>query len=101
MYFPALLDNDAEFNATQDPSRTSAHKVDEDLRAVTNLFDQLVWYGEDTFKETGIRPQIIVTDHADKLTLPSQVEFESLIRKRWRKPGEGFISAGPRDAAIA
>jgi hypothetical protein len=53
VYFPALLDNGAEFNAIQDPTRTSAHKVDEDLRAVTNMFDQLVWYCEDTFKETG------------------------------------------------
>jgi len=67
---------------------------------VTNMFDQLVWYCEDTFKETGIRPQIIVTDHADKLALANQVEFESLVRKRWRKPGEGFISAGPHDAAM-
>jgi hypothetical protein len=62
------------------------------MRAVTNMFDQLVMFCEKTQNETGIMPQIIVTDHADHLNLTSGVTFESLVRKRWRDDDDGFIS---------
>ncbi|AOZ06465.1 DUF3732 domain-containing protein [Cupriavidus malaysiensis] len=96
VYFPALLDGDEDFRpeelARRDAARPRDRAVDEDLRAVTNLIDQLVWYCEETFQATGIRPQVIVTDHADHLKLKSGVSFESLVRKRWRKEGEGFVA---------
>lgn len=59
VYFPAILDGDNEFNADalaqRDKSRGDS-EVDEDLKAVTNLFDQLVRHCEETKKETGICP---------------------------------------------
>lgn len=96
VYFPAVLDARDEFDArelaqkdaTRDGERRS---VDEDLIAVANLFDQLVQHCEETEKATGIRPQIIVTDHADHLKLRSGTDFESLVRARWRQKGAGFI----------
>ncbi|HEV2694484.1 MAG TPA: DUF3732 domain-containing protein, partial [Verrucomicrobiae bacterium] len=39
--------------------------------------------------ETGIEPQIIVTDHADNLTLDESVIFNDYVRARWRN--RGFI----------
>ena len=59
-------------------------------KAVTNLFNQLVSFCKTTLKETGIEPQIIITDHADKLELDS-VDFEDLVNgRRWRT--KGFIN---------
>ncbi|MGZ4968596.1 MAG: DUF3732 domain-containing protein [Methylobacter sp.] len=61
----------------------------EDLKAVTNLFNQLVAFCKVTLEQTGIEPQIIVTDHADNLTLEA-VDFETLVNgRRWRT--KGFI----------
>lgn len=95
VYFPTILDSDAEFFpeklASRDTTRTEDRPVDEDIVAVTNLFDQMVIYCDETKKLTGTTPQIIVTDHADKLKLKDGVEFESLVRKRWRESGDGFI----------
>ena len=64
--------------------------VDEDIKAVTNLYSQLVKFCQETLKETGIEPQIIVTDHADNLALDGNIPFGSLIQgRRWRT--RGFI----------
>ncbi|MRW88428.1 DUF3732 domain-containing protein [Duganella sp. FT80W] len=95
VYFPTILDNDSEFSpgelVKRDASREKSKPVDEDIEAVTKLFDQLVVFCQETKDETGICPQIIVTDHADKLVLKSGVTFESLVRKRWREQHDGFI----------
>jgi hypothetical protein len=96
VYFPAVLDGAAAFDAhaiaSIDATRAEKRRhVDEDLKAVANLFDQLVVHCNETERETGIRPQIIVTDHADNLTLASGTSFESLVRRRWREDGDGFI----------
>lgn len=93
VYFPAVLDVDAEFKAdrirAQDATRTGA--VDEDLKAVTNLFSKLVEFCEKTKIATGIEPQIIVTDHADNLVLTGLRSFQSLVRAKWRESGRGLI----------
>lgn len=98
VYFPSNLDGAKEFSANEiakkDSSRDKARPVDEDIKAVTNLFEQLVKYCNETKDETGIMPQIIVTDHADHLKLPGTISFESLVRKRWRQENEGFIQSG-------
>ena len=95
VYFPSILDGGTEFSAEElaksDTSRDRSRPVDDDVKAVTNLFYQLVTYCQETNKATGIMPQIIVTDHADHLELPGTVTFESLVRKRWRQDGDGFI----------
>jgi hypothetical protein len=95
VYFPSILDSEKEFSADEiakkDGGRDKSRPVDEDVKAVTNLFEQFVRYCQETKDETGIMPQIIVTDHADHLKLPGEVTFESLVRKRWRQDDEGFI----------
>lgn len=94
VYFPSILDGEDKFSAEDLAKKDSSRSrpVDEDVTAVTNLFSQLVIYCEETKEATGIMPQIIVTDHADHLELPGEVTFESLVRKRWRQDGDGFIN---------
>lgn len=103
VYFPSILDGGVEFSADElaekDNSRDKTRPVDVDVKAVTNLFEQLVKYCQETKKETGIMPQIIVTDHADNLELPGKVTFESLVRERWRQDGDGFIDVNNNDRA--
>jgi hypothetical protein len=91
VYFPtSIKDDKSEFNIDDIEAKKGTDTKDEDLRAVTNLFNQLVSFCKTTFEETGIEPQIIVTDHADHLTLDNNVDFESLVNgRRWRK--RGFI----------
>jgi DNA repair ATPase RecN len=62
--------------------------VDEDIKAVENLFSQLSIYCEEVEKNNGFCPQIIITDHADDLTLANGVLFETLVNgNRWRTRG--------------
>lgn len=59
------------------------------MKSVTNIFNQLISFCNITLKETGLEPQIIVTDHADNLKL-DKIEFEKLVNgRRWRT--RGFI----------
>ncbi len=90
VYFPASIDIETEFNAEKLKEKEGDKKrADEDLVAVTNMFNQLVRFCNDTLSETGIKPQIIVTDHADHLKL-KDIEFEELVNgRRWRT--RGFI----------
>lgn len=62
--------------------------VDEDIHAVENLFSQLSSYCDELESQNGFSPQIIVTDHADGLTLSNGVSFDSLVNgNRWRTRG--------------
>ncbi|MGZ6554750.1 MAG: DUF3732 domain-containing protein [Bacteroidia bacterium] len=91
VYFPtSIKDTGVSFNAREIKSKEGEEeKTDEDLKAVTNLFNQLVAFCKATLEQTGIEPQIIVTDHADNLTLEA-VDFETLVNgRRWRT--KGFI----------
>lgn len=94
VYFPTTTkDNEDEFDAQKikDKKGDMDSNLDEDIKAVTNIFNQLVLYCKNTLEETGIEPQIIVTDHADNLKLDS-IEFENLVNgRRWRK-NRGFIN---------
>ena len=65
--------------------------MDEDLSSVSNLFSQLIIFCKTTSEETGMTPQIIITDHADNLELDVEgIDFESLVNgRRWRE--HGFI----------
>jgi septal ring factor EnvC (AmiA/AmiB activator) len=62
--------------------------VDEDVKAVENLFSRLSIYCNELELNDSFSPQIIVTDHADNLTLSNGVLFESLVNgNRWRMRG--------------
>lgn len=95
VYFPNFnRDNSASFDEQKKQETEQREKfdvkksVDEDIRAVENLFSQLSIYCNDLEKNNGFSPQIIVTDHADNLTLANEVEFESLVNNnRWRQRG--------------
>ena len=97
VYFPSVLDNDSEFvpeDLAEKEGASRKRTVDEDIVAVTNLYSQLVRYCAETELETGINPQIIVTDHADNLELEGDVKFEKLVDgRRWRT--RGFINLPP------
>lgn len=91
VYFPtSIKDENDEFNIDHIEEKKGTDTKDEDLKAVTNLFNQLVSFCKTTLEKTGIEPQIIITDHADRLEL-DDVDFEDLVNgRRWR--ARGFIN---------
>lgn len=91
VYFPASLDDAEEFRpevlARQARRETI---VDEDMKAVTNMFTQLARFCAETGQATGVIPQVIVSDHADKLVLGGGYKFQDYVRASWRT--RGFIN---------
>lgn len=83
VYFPAQKDTGDEFN----PEESGIGKVDEDMIAVNNIFSLFYKF----CKTHGDGIQIIVTDHADDLTIDGLDNFEDIVRARWRKECEGLI----------
>ncbi len=93
VYFPTTIkDTSDEFDAKNIKEKIGNEEtLDDDITSVTNIFDQLVSYCKKTLEETGIEPQIIITDHADGLKLEEE-DFNTLVgNRRWRK-GKGFIN---------
>ena len=93
VYFP-LTDYGDSFNAfklVHTKNEKLPKKVDEDLLSVQNLYTELVEFCNKTYENTGIKPQIIVTDHADHLELSNGHVFEDFVKARWRKEEEAFI----------
>ncbi len=93
VYFPAFIDNNENnfdpLKLRQHESEKKQKELDHDMGSVTNIFNQLVNFCKTTEQDTGILPQIIITDHADNLELDN-VNFEELVDgRRWRK--RGFI----------
>lgn len=84
VYFPAVKDNGKVFS----PEESSATSVDDDLAAVNKVFSLLYKFCTD--HQNGV--QIIVTDHADDLTIEGLENFEDIVRARWREDGEGLIN---------
>lgn len=101
VYFPSFnRDTSSSFDEQKKQEakqRTENERpVDEDIKAVENLFSQLAIYCNKLELSNGFSPQIIVIDHADNLTLSevSGVSFESLVNgNRWRT--RGFIHPVP------
>ena len=63
------------------------HEVDDDLKAVNGIFTLLYQFCKERFDAI----QIIVTDHADDLTIEGLSNFQDIVRARWRKEGEGLV----------
>lgn len=99
VYFPTSTDIASKFDAKKlKEAEGKEEQVDSDLKSVTNLYQQLVDFCKDTFKETSIMPQIIVTDHADNLKLTDCDFDKELVRgRRWREKNEGFIKIEKKD----
>jgi len=93
VYFPNFKRDTSETFTEQKTAdknlRTKNERaIDEDIKAVENLFSQLTIYCKAVEKVNGFSPQIIVTDHADDLTLSNGVQFEDLVNgNRWRTRG--------------
>ncbi|KAA6322404.1 hypothetical protein EZS27_028046 [termite gut metagenome] len=101
VYFPATVDIDKESFKPKELKKLKDElsKTDADLQSVTNLFDEIVKFVANTSNDYGIEPQIIISDHADKLNLNAG-SFETYVRKRWRKESEGLIDLGLIDNNI-
>lgn len=93
VYFPNFnrdsSDSFEEQKGKEEKQRTiNDRPVDEDIKAVENLFTQLSTYCNELSLNNGFSPQIIVTDHADNLTLSNGISFDSLVNgNRWRIRG--------------
>lgn len=93
VYFPSFkFDKSETFNKESikqmEQRAEGERQIDDDMKAVENLFSQLSIYCTETEKEDGFAPQIIVTDHADDLKLSDGTEFETLVNSnRWRSRG--------------
>lgn len=92
VYFPTIVDNDKDgFNPKKLKELEGGVKSsDDDLNAVTNLFNQIVSFVNNTYQQFDIIPQIVISDHADNLTLEN-ASFEDYVRRRWRKESDGFV----------
>jgi len=91
VYFPASLDDGEAF----EPKELAKHakreeRLDADIDSVTNMFTQFAKFCAETEKETGVMPQIIVSDHADNLELEDGYLFKEYVRVTWRD--RGFIA---------
>lgn len=83
VYFPAQKDKGEKF----DVKLESVGEPDDDLKAVNNVFSLLYNFCKE--HQNGI--QIIVTDHADNLTIEGLENFETIVKARWRKKNEGLV----------
>lgn len=93
VYFPVSIKDDNEvFDAKALKEKEGNENEDiDDMRAVENFFNELVAFCDKTIHETKEYPQIIITDHADKLNL-TNADFETLVLgRRWRSKNDGFI----------
>ncbi|SDQ91820.1 AAA domain-containing protein [Pseudomonas sp. UC 17F4] len=88
VYFPST-DEDAEKFKPDDlrRGRITNKTVDEDLDAVSKMFTALAEFCDDTFLDTGVKPQIIVCDHADRIPMGEDYVFDDFVRARWRTHG--------------
>lgn len=112
VYFPNFHDDNAEvFEPENSIYKTKLDKIDDDLSSVKKMFKEFIEFCQNHKDENGdILTQLIVTDHVDNLDIlqnndeskqkiieeeqKSQnqlYDFNSYVRARWRKAGEGFI----------
>lgn len=87
VYFPVQNDVNNEFNAIALKGGVNA---DEDLQQVSNLYSQILKFIDEIYNQYGVKPQIIISDHADNLQLDGY-EFEAYVKARWRHESDGLI----------
>ena len=90
VYFPATIDiNEEKFDA-EGLKKLENKSADEDLKAVTNLFVQIINVINSIKEDYGFMPQIIISDHADHLNL-GEYYFNDYVVSRWRGKDQGFV----------
>ena len=89
VYFPTQIfhDNDEKFDAHK---LKGSNYASEDMIEVTNMFTRILDFIEAVYSEFGIRPQIIITEHADNLNV-DPYNFNEYVVGRWREAGRGLI----------
>lgn len=89
VYFPTQIfhDNDEKFDAHK---LKGSNYASEDMIEVTNMFTRILDFIESVYSEFGIRPQIIITEHADNLNV-DPYNFNEYVVGRWREAGRGLI----------
>lgn len=87
VYFPSTDDAEDFKAADLRGDRKTGKTLDDDVSAVSEMFTELARFCDETLKETGVMPQVIVCDHADRLTLDNGYVFERFVRARWRTRG--------------
>lgn len=87
VYFPVQNDVQENFNAA---ALKGVENVDEDLSQVANLYSQILKFIDEIYSQYGIKPQIIISDHADNLLLDGYI-FEDYVKARWRNKSDGLI----------
>ena len=87
VYFPEQNDVINEFNAI---ALKGGLNADEDLQQVSNLYSQILKFIDEIYIQYGVKPQIIISDHADNLQLDGY-EFEAYVKARWRHESDGLI----------
>ena len=87
VYFPVQNDVQEKFDAA---ALKGVKNADEDLLQVANLYSQILKFLDEVYDKYGIKPQIIISDHADNLTLDGY-SFGDYVKARWRDKTEGLI----------
>ena len=90
VYFPATVDISEEGFDAKGLKKLENKSADEDLKAVTNLFIQIINVINTIKEECGFMPQIIISDHADHLDL-GEYSFNDYVVSRWRGKEQGFV----------
>ena len=90
VYFPATVDIDEDKFDANKLKQFEGKTADEDLKAVTNLFVQIIIVIKSIKEEYGFMPQIIISDHADHLNL-GEYNFNDYVVSRWRGKDQGFV----------
>lgn len=87
VYFPVQNDVRDKFDAA---ALKGVENADEDLQQVANLYSQILKFVDELYSQYGIKPQIIISDHADNLGLDGYI-FEDYVKARWRNKTDGLI----------
>ena len=90
VYFPATVDVSEDGFDAKGLKKLENKSADEDLKAVTNLFIQIINVINTIKEECGFMPQIIISDHADHLDL-GEYNFNDYVVSRWRGKDQGFV----------
>lgn len=83
-----FLDQPSQVYFPSDSDRKLAKHSD--IKQVENIFNTINSVLNYIYKASNFMPQVIVLEHADKLQL-KDIEFDSIVRKRWRENGEKLI----------
>lgn len=87
VYFPSKDDMERFDEESLKATNGDISQLNHDMVAVTSIFNALYDYCQS--RKNAI--QIIVTDHADNLTIKGLNNFDSIVAARWRGKSDGLV----------